>query len=263
MTNYLLALVSLATITACSGSSEGNTTSDEAEAPGKNYKAYYYPVEELSEPKVYYFKPDDLSAGELFWVMTRVEKGGKAHLATDSYLLDPTGKLKHIEYIEEEINEEGAFIKRYVEYQEDTAGSQVEAPAKMNHGQAFAWNLKPDNPLIWEFESKSTQYFEDSYSITMKRSRVFKGPGKDIDFEGQAHEAITFSDSFEMDFVNSATKDKQDFDFMQTSYYAKGIGLYKYTRNLPDGDLTYTLDAILSLEDWTKLKEAAIMADEK
>ena len=106
--------------------------------------------------------------------------------------------------------------------------------------------------IIWEFETVNKLY--PGYITNVKRKRVYTGKNTIIEFDNIEYDAIVFSDSFEIKQSNSSFKISNISNFTQTSYYAKGIGMYQYVRKFPDRQVTYTLNEILSRNQWEDIK---------
>lgn len=219
----------------------------------KKIKSYYYPFENLKTSKVYHFLPDNKKKDELFWVLSLIKDNNKTYLLTDSYAKDSLGNLNHIEVIKEEINNEGAFVKEYIEIQHAKNGNKFNSPAVMESECVFLWNLRKGEEIIWKFKNENKTY--PGYDIETTRRRKFSGESLTIEFEKRKIPAIKFNDKFKISYVKKLNNQRDDFDFTQTSYYAKGIGLYKYTRVFKESQITYTLTEILSHTEWKKNKK--------
>lgn len=69
--------------------------------------------------------------------------------------------------------------------------------------------------------------------------------------------SINFIDNYTVTYLPHDSQDRDSVYFSQSSVYAEGIGLYKYTRNLDNRKVTFTLIEILSPVDWEKIKTVA------
>lgn len=244
---FLLTGVSALLLTCCGVEKHPSSEVD------TDYKSYYFPVEELGTPKVYQFTADDEKSKDLFWVLNKVTEDNKTYLLTDSYTMDSLNNLIHTEVIKEEINKKGAFVKEYVETQRKQDGQEFKSAAVMESESAFLWDLNHTEEITWKFTYESKIY--TGFDIETYRKRKFKGESLTIEFEGKETPAIKLYDNFRVSYINQFINQRDDFDFTQTSYYAKGIGLYKYTRIFPESQVTYTLSEVLSLDQWEKIKE--------
>ena len=243
---FLLIIPTLLSI--CFGIKEETLRSEQT-----NFKSYYYPFKTLKTSKVYHFSSDNKKNSELFWVLSTVNDNNKTYLLTDSYAKDSLGNLNHIEVIKEEINNDGAFVKEYIETQHAKNGKTFDSPAVMESEGVFLWDLKKSEEIIWKFKNESKT--DPRYDIVTSRRRKFTGESLTIEFENRKIPAITFNDNFKISYIRKLNNQRDDFDFTQTSYYAKGIGLYKYTRIFKESQITYTLTEILSYTEWKKIKK--------
>lgn len=237
-------------MTMCVGPSSNNTESTNEST--SDYKSYYYPIDDLKDTKIYHYVPDDAGTDHLYWVLTRIKKKDKIFLKTESYTMDSIGSIKQVELIKEELNETGSYVKEYTEFQYSENGDRFEVPAEMDSECVFKWDIEENDIITWSFETENKLY--PGYVTRVQRNREYNEKKTTIQFNGKDYDAIVFSDNFEIEYVSSALSDKQEFNFTQTSYYAKGIGMYQYVRNLQDSQLTYTLDEILSPDEWNELK---------
>ena len=219
-----------------------------------SYKEYYYPIKDLTTPKVYHFTADDEKSGDLYWVLSTVSENGKSYLLTDSYTKDSLNNLKHVEVIKEEINEKGAFVKEYIESQYSKNGVLYKSPAIMENECVFQWDLKGDKEIIWKFINESKIY--RGYKVETERVRKFVGiTTEKLEYNNESISVAKFIDNFKITYINTLNSQKDIFYFEQTSFYAKGIGLYKYIRTFPDSKVTLTLIEILTLSEWEKIKK--------
>lgn len=156
----------------------------------------------------------------------------------------------HVELIKEEINEVGSFVKEYTETQRNKYGKEFKSAATMESESAFLWDLENSDEITWKFNKESKIY--PGYDIETVRRRKFTGDSVNIEFEDEKIPAVKFLDSFRITYITRLDNRRDNIDYIQTSYYAKGIGLYEYTRVFPDSEVTFTLKEILSLDEWEK-----------
>lgn len=247
-TNFHIFLIIIPTLVTIYVENNEETLSNEQ----TNFKSYYYPLESLKRSKVYHFLPDNKNDSELFWVLSLKKENNKTYLLTDSYAKDSLGNLSHIEVIKEEINDDGAFVKEYVEIQHATNGQIFNSLAVMESEGVFLWNLNKNDEIIWKFKTENK--IDARYVIETSRKRKFIGKSLSIEFDNKKVPTIEFNDNFKISYIRKFNKQRDDFNFTQTSYYAKGIGLYKYTRVFEKSQITYTLSEIISLAEFKKMK---------
>lgn len=253
MTNYMISFIlsfgTITLMTMCAGWSNNNAESTNS---SRDYKSYYYPIDDLKNTKIYHYVSDDAGTAHLYWVLTSFEEKGKVFFATDSYTMDSLGILKQVEIIKEELNDIGSYVKEYTEFQYNDKGNRFEAPAVLDNECVFKWYMNDNDVITWSFETENKLY--PSYITRVQRNREYNDETAKVQFNGKDYDAIVFADSFKIEYISSALGDKQEINFTQTSYYAKGIGLYQFVRNLQELPMTYTLDEILSLDEWNELK---------
>ncbi|MGD1839395.1 MAG: hypothetical protein ACFB0B_00635 [Thermonemataceae bacterium] len=226
-------------------------THQRQQAARPSYRSYYYPIELLKKPLVYHYAPLEEGLEHLYWILKTVEEKETTFLITEAYTQDSLGYLKPIEWIKEEINEVGAFMKAYKETQYNDTGKAFRVAAEIIHPTIFVWKLRKNRPLIWRFKGRDS---ETNYLVETKKTRKFQGDSVTVRFEGETREAIVLQDYFEIRIESDTQAVLAPFTFEQKNYYVKGIGLYKYIRKLPKVQQTYILKEILSLEEWNKRK---------
>lgn len=244
---FLLLIATVAFLFICCGAKTEPSNEEKTE-----YKSYYFPIEELRTPKVYRYSSENTNDGDMYWVMSTVAENNQTYLLTDAYTLDSMGNLNHIELVKEAITDKGAFVKEYSETQRNQHGQTFQSVVTMESDGIFLWDLKTDKEIIWKFKSVSKAY--PDFENETYRERMFTGTHTTITFHSKETPAILLTDSFKIHFNNRSTKQQEAYDFSQTSYYAKGIGLYKFTRVFPDRQVTVILKEILSLDEWEKIK---------
>ena len=230
-----------------------DSSSESTKISDINLEEYYFPIDDLENTKVYHYVSDETEVKHLYWVLKKSVKNGKTFLITDSYSMNSSGEFKRIEIINEEINEAGSFVKEYTKFQFDKNGNKFEVSAKLQSECVFKWDMNKGEKIIWEFETENKLY--PGYITNVEKKREYIKETTIIKFNDKEYDAIVFSDNFKVKQSNSTFNKSIISNFTQTSYYAKGIGMYQYVRKFPDGQVTYTLNKILSKGQWNDLKK--------
>jgi len=196
---------------------------------------YYYHLNELKKPKIYFFKcQQDLKRSQ-YWKISANRK--KSTLVTEAFGND----FIQFERFEEEFDSLGSRLVNYEMISKDsTTNTNVEKDVvfQWKSSQPYMYQVKYNSPDGTILLSKTRTYLQkDSILVLgdMKEVLVFKG---------------------EYEFFNLSSNESYSYD--QYSYYAKGLGFVKYERTIPTSDTDYEfinleLHSILTKKEWKKL----------
>ena len=199
---------------------------------------YYYPLGNDVDIKVYkYINPDNPDLNE-YW-MTTTNPNDKTIL-TESF----DSKFNLYNTFLEEINSEEANLLKYVEYEGDVFVKEINA--NIIEDKVFTSNqIDPYNYKV--------EYTNRFGRLSFEKQRQFQ-EFCEIVAGGKKYQTAKFNDEY---FINAI--DQQDkYDFTQTTYYSKGIGMVKYERQIPTGEVRILeLQKILSVNEFDSLKKDA------
>jgi len=225
------------------------------------YKDFYFPVQKLTTPQVYHYTCSNQKFEDLYRVMSILKTKDSTFLITDIYQLDTNGFLSPVESIKELITDMGAEVLSYSNYLYKTeidsvfnASKPVGFKAKTNiiDGSIFSWNLRGNQQLQWKYQYDNPIDTHDFTTVT--KNRNFYRNGK-IYLMGNTYETCVFNDTLNYRVYNTLKKSNSlNYNYLQKSYYAKGLGLCKYERKFGDQGLTYTLKEILSSDEFEEVK---------
>ena len=229
-----------------------NCSSDQKVISTKNLKSYYYPVEDLNQPKVYYYKSEKELNRHLFWKLSKKEENGVTYLITDAFTYGQNGEIQKVEEIKERITKEGSFVVNYVQYEHDDLGNTFKLNSTMKDSCVFKWEMTSDEKIDWSFRNESMIFPNYTRSISKKRS--LENVEEKFEYKGENKPAVLFSDHLNTKYTNINTGSIDNaFEMDQISFYAKDIGMTKYTRKFEDGsDITFELYDILTMHEWNE-----------
>ena len=69
------------------------------------------------------------------------------------------------------------------------------------------------------------------------KTRHYLNLNKELEFDGKKLECLVYEDSFKQHLSSLQGQPSNTFEYSMISYYAKGIGLVRYTLKLPEGEL--------------------------
>ena len=207
----LLYLLSIASLISCST---------------KDLMKYYYPTLDTSTSKVYkYINSADSTLNE-YWKVTYNHKDKK--LTTESFRSDLTLYNK----FEEEIVMNSAELSRYTDYK-----NGKEIYSTVNKTAVYSDNNKTEY-------SYSVAYTNKWGRFNFEKVRRFEAL-ENITIKGITYKTAKFKDKY----FTKAIDQNVEYDYNQTTYYAKDIGMVKYERFIPTGEVRILeLDSIISVE---------------
>ncbi len=207
----------------------------------KNLMRYYYPINQKPAVKVYkYVNPENSALSEYWKTASDPVKGT---ILTESF--DSNFNLYNT--FEEKINENQAELLRYVEYEKEDGQATKEIAGKINKNNVYSSNKSQS----YNYEVAYTNQYG---RITFGKKRAFVN-FIEIEVQGKKYKTAKFKD----EYIISAI-DKQDkYEFTQVTFYAEGIGMVKYERLLPTGEIRILeLERILSEDEFKEMKKGAM-----
>lgn len=204
-----------------------------------NLKAYYFPYEDLFEPKFYKFQDLEDPENIQYWQLeTKVIQDDTVMLT-----LPYDNNFRQFEIFIEKFDAEGASVHSFTMLGEDE--NIITQP---NEKTIILWDLPKEKEITWSVEYESQFGFQE-----FMKSRELIGKAKPRSFDGKLHPTVKFKDSYQ--FYNSTVG--ESYEYHQNSYYSKGVGLVEYEREFPDRTrMHFKLIEIFSEQEWNKLKES-------
>lgn len=204
-----------------------------------NLKDYYFPYQDLFEPKVYQYVDKNDPLNTLYWWLETKVYQGDTIFATRVF--DAYGYVR--EQYHEKITATGSELITYSLIIKKTSIS-----TQIVHNKVFSWNQSPEESIKW-----SARYDSPFGNESIRKSRQFldKIPTSKT-FHKQAYSCLAFKETFRHSILDS--KGAATYDFYQTSHYAKSIGLLSFNRIIEDKVFDYHLEDILSVDKWKKLR---------
>jgi len=223
MTKNVLLLILICTISSCFAQ--------------ENFKEYYYQIGTKKEVKVYKYIDQNNTAHIEYWKVTTNPKTN--NILTESYTTD----FRLYNIFEEELTTYGAEIIRYVDFEKNSDGQNVPMIGTIVDKDVYKWN--DTNKYKYSVKYKSLNYGNEKF-IKERTKNSFQV----INVNGIEYATLKFMDEYE---VKSLEKN-QNYQFYQFTYYAKGLGMVKYQRYLPNGKtIELELNEILTEKEFDKL----------
>ena len=216
---------------------------------------YYFPVDDLKEPKVYHYIPSNKNQPDLFWLISTKSSEGEEFLITDAYSIDSKGSVTHVEWLKERITLLSAYVEDYTMIYYGYQGSEIPMRSHIKSDVVFESLLEEDYGFIWSYTMSVAN--TEGVKEQMQRTRTYSGNAVEVDFQNEKIESLVFRDKY---LINRTKYDElvETTVYNQYSYYAKNIGLIYYKRTVGEYTFEYQLNSICKIDD-PKIPEAVRM----
>ncbi len=210
----------------------------------RNIEAYYFPLSELREGKIYEYQ----SVGNeydppMYWYYKSIEQDGGEYLLGQAYGPDFTPD----QFVREEKVGNGMMLVDFYTYESvDSTTNKVQVRANIEAGNVFPFFVQqPANVLLtslsWE------QVGMDGARINHIRNRQFDADAAYL-FENKEVPAVKFNT---IELVEYDKEGRLPLEFGGEEIYAKGIGLVSWKKNITEGYImAYELTAIYDMEEF-------------
>lgn len=206
-----------------------------------NIEAYYYPVDKLTEPLVYEYRPvNNDTLGLQYWYFRTMKTDTATYFTSNIY-----NQFFEVEQFSiEELVSNGMLQKEYFLYTFDTTGTQVRHPAEIVFNNAFPFEVK-DSSGVFLQEMKWTFSKEPLHTTTLVRNRRYTGK-TEYTYKGINYDAVVFS---VLEAVDDFYDGHLETKTSGVEIYAKGIGLVYQKKNISETlVLEYELSNTYSME---------------
>lgn len=201
-----------------------------------NLKEYYFPYSSCIPYKVYKYECFADSTKTQYWKMSF--HANKKAFVTESF----NYQLKRIEYFEEFIGNKGTQLVEFAEVVDGKKQGFLPPTAV----DVYKWNDKSSYDYSVKFQTPSGL-------ILFEKGRKYVGREMKKIVSGE-YNCIKFDEIYTM----TLNEKGEAYRYKQFTYYAKALGMIKYERFLPNGEVVeLELTQVLDKSDWKKLKNSS------
>ncbi len=214
----------------------------------QNLKAYYYPIEELREGRMYEYKivGNDSIVPEYWFYTTVNSEDGAIFLTGQGY--DYAFNVN--QFFKEEIVSNGVLLDDYRLFFQDNTGQSVPVFPKIEEANVFPFEAKEVSGflrtrMLWQ------NPLDTLLSTVFTRGRQFQG-FEEYDYLGKS---ITCAKFLTTEYYESDHKEEGFSEHRGNTieYFAKGIGLVYYKKTIDeDNVLEYYLSKRYTMEEFEK-----------
>ena len=211
----------------------------------RDFLAYYYPVYELQEGKVYEYRPvsnDTLPVD--YWYYSSHKVDDELHF-TGNYYND---RFEVKQFFREVQSEQGVILKDFILYESDSTGNQSQIPVEILGQNTFPQNYA-DSTKTYKMGIKWDIPGEVGTTISLFRERNYIAKGQ-YTFKDKRYDSVLFKT------LESIEHFVADDGYLEPSFpgieiYAKGLGLVYYKKQLSEQmDIEYELHATYSMSEF-------------
>lgn len=184
----------------------------------RDIRNYYFPLKQLTEGLVYEYRAAD-SLTPAYWFY-RSMLGKEGNFLTATYYEQ---ELEPLQIVREEMVSNGMLLRDLRLYTTDTAGLSRTTPVRIDHGNAFPFEVT-DSLGVFLYQVSWTD--EEGQQITLTRNRRFLGDTS-FHYQGRSWPGVVFSliESIELEHPQQGYFEQQ---LQGREGYAKGLGLFFY-----------------------------------
>ncbi len=213
----------------------------------RNIRAYYFPIADLEEGKVYEYQPlGEDSLGVDYWYYRSLKQDGNLYFTGNYY--DASFVVK--QFFREEMVANGMLLDDMYLYASDSMGQQLRVPVAIEANNAFPFEVS-DSSGIFLYKIKWYQTADSTESITLIRNRRFLGDTTYL-YQNKKYDAVQFEVRELLEgYTQGEGYIEPEYDGLEI--YAKGIGLVYSRKNISETfKLEYELKDIYSMEELEK-----------
>lgn len=214
----------------------------------RNIEAFYYPLSDLQDGKVYEYEPIGNEADPpVYWYYKSMTKDGVGYLLGTSY--GPA--FTPDQFVREERVSNGMMLSDFFIYETDAEGKSQRIEAEIEAANVFPFQVKPLGSVL--LTSLHWRPLGDSSSITLVRNRQYDSDTT-FSFQGKSIPAVKFNTR---ELVDQEAEGHLELEFGGTEVYGKNIGLVYFRKDVSgQRRIEYQLKAVYSMADFeAKFKE--------
>ena len=195
----------------------------------RNIKAYYFPLEELKDGKVYEYQPvNNDSLPPFYWYFRLTEKEEATFITSQYY--DYSFTIQQLS--NEEIVRNGVLLTDLFLYSTDTlTGQQTPHSVKVEWDNAFPFEVT-DSTGVFLYKIYWKDFDNPQQKMRLIRNKHFMGDAT-YAYQGKEVECIEF---LVKELLEVEEEGFQEVQYRTTELYAKGIGLV-YFRKVISGNI--------------------------
>jgi len=195
-------------------------------------KDYYFQLADLRDSIIFKYECEADATKTEYWKLT----SNKNTLITEAYNND----FEKYEFFQEEFTENGSKVLMFVSYHKNETDEIEVANRTIKESDVFKWDTKDDYHY-------SAVYNDLTYGqVSFSKHRTFIKEAI-ISILGTNHNVLKFKGTYRTKIPNA----NYDDEYIQYSYYAKGLGLVKMEKVYPNSKtVMLELTEIIIKADW-------------
>jgi len=213
----------------------------------RDFMAFYYPVYELQEGKVYEYRPVNTDTLPVdYWYYSSHEVEDELHFTGNYY----NNRFQVQQFFREIEKENAMLLQDFILYETDEEEKQAPISVEVLGNNTFPVHYA-DSTKTFEMGIKWDIPGETGTTIALKRQRnyIAKAP---YTYKGERYESVIFKT---LEHIEHFVEDDGYLEpsFPGVEIYAKGIGLVYYKKQLSENvSIEYKLHETYSMEEFEK-----------
>ena len=207
-------------------------------------RAYYFPVEALTEGQVYEYRPiQNDSLGPEYWYYKSYVSDTGTYFTGNFYDRDFVVR----QFFTEEVVSNGTLMHSYFLYAFDSTGAQLRVPTEVLVPNVYPFEVR-DSGGVFLFKLKWDSGGTDRSSTTLIRNRRYMGKTT-YPFKGAAQDCVEF-ELKELVELYVESEGYAEPELVGKELYARNIGLIYYKKQLSGNQvLEYELADIYGMNE--------------
>lgn len=216
----------------------------------RNIEAYYFPLGDLKEGKVYEYEPvGEEGDPPVYWYYKSEQESGRTYLVGRSY--GPS--FAPDQTVREEQVHNGMLLDEFYIYETDSTGEIHKIKGDIEAANVFPFEAKPLGDVL--LSSMHWRPLGDTAGITLVRNRQFDGDTSVV-FDGKNLPAVKFNTR---ELVDQEELGHLELEFGGTEVYAKSLGLVYFHKDVTtQRRIAYRLKATYTLQAFEAKHEAKL-----
>lgn len=211
----------------------------------RNIRAYYYPVAEFMDGKVYEYHAVNDSLAPFYWYFRTTVTNGDTIITSEYFDHDFVVQ----QLTNEEIIKNGVILNDFFLYATDTlTGQQIQNPVVVEIDNVYPFEVT-DSTGLFLYKVFWKDYYNQKEKYRLIKNRHFMGDAT-YQYKGKTVDCVRF---FNKELLEIEEVGFQELNYNSVELYAKNIGLIYFRKEI-DGNIVQEYE-LADVYDMTALEE--------
>ncbi|MDX1942864.1 MAG: hypothetical protein SFU99_20035 [Saprospiraceae bacterium] len=192
----------------------------------KNIRDYYFPLKQLQDGLVYeYHSVNNDSLAPNYWYFRSIILDSAAYFTGTNYAPD----LTPLQFSREELVKNGMLLQDLQLYETDSTGQQQRIEAEIIAGSVFPFEVR-DSGGVFLYKVSWQPPSMGGATMTLIKNRRYAGDTTFV-FQNKRYDVVIFE---VRELLSHEQEGFFEREFSTVEWYAKGLGLVYYKKNIAD-----------------------------